>query len=296
MKKKCKFILHFALFAIFFFSSFSVCGYSNSRVNSLTERQILTLAALCYYNNVTENVADMLEMDMGNLVDKEEIVDWQGWKIVDYTINDNNKYYGFSAFTFKKGDDVVVAYRGTDGGLLYENWRYFIPFHEHPQAPYCREYIQNLVKKKVVTEDTHLYVTGHSLGGYLSLYAVGFFLQIDNLKACLVKVVTFNGLGLGKYTDPKIMKSLLNVDTSKIVNYKMKGDVVSSIGTHITKLITLSPHKRISPWAAHSILQFFDQDAFTYSRNSDSNVQEITDDSNSVPVKSEDASRNVISA
>lgn len=241
---------------------FLISVFAEEIVEEVTVKQLSILSALCYYNEVENNVSEMIKINMEDILEPEEIKNWENWEIVDCTINDNHRSFGFSCFTFKKGSNIVITARGTDGGVLYENWRYFIPNHEHPQAQYMKKYILHLLEKKIINNNTNIYITGHSLGGYLSLYGTGVLMQIDELKGQFVKVVTFNGLGLGSYTDPSILKQLYSLDPKKIINYRIKGDLVSYIGTHITTLITLQPakDKSMASLSVHSISQFLNRD------------------------------------
>lgn len=96
----------------------------------------------------------------------------KGWKIV-YAEDSNGWDLGFAAVAIKKGDDIIIGYRGTelknipegmaDGlvadivgiGLLGTN----------QQIPFAADFAIDIIEKY---PDAHVYVTGHSLGGFLA--------------------------------------------------------------------------------------------------------------------------------
>lgn len=103
-----------------------------------------------------------------------------GWSIFDYKSEREgdkdpdkvlwNNY--FDAITFKKDNDYVIAYRGTDFPDLAE-WiadvGYAIFGGRNSQTKQAYEYAQS-VYEKIIKDNTNanIYVTGHSLGAYLA--------------------------------------------------------------------------------------------------------------------------------
>ena len=214
-----------------------------SAASLVTERELLMLSIMSYSDSQKQNVWKMTDDEDFNkkwfcgYTDASEL---RGWKMVDYKISKNNTdNEGFSAVCYKKNNNVVVAFRGTDDGIISENWKYILPYTEHPQAKYVREYINDLELKWFINLGTNVYLTGHSLGGYLALYGTGVILQHDYLKNRFVKTATFNGLGMGYLQDKDMEKKLSSLDDSKLTNYRIYGDVVSTMGKHFTGIKTL---------------------------------------------------------
>lgn len=245
--------------------------------DNVSERELLILTVLSYSNKQTLNQNAILTAEFLNqyglnskMIHSDEI---SNWKVVDYEINDNNVKSGFSVYTFQKGNNIVIIPRGTDGGVISENWRY-LASNEHPQAKYMESYIRKLVPLLSSIKECKLYLCGHSLGGYLALYGTGVILQFPELHECFAKTVTFNGLGLGKHTNPAVLSELYKIEKNKIVNYRINGDIVSYFGNHITISISLnlinSPliKRPKSGWYllpsanSHNLAQFFFHDPF----------------------------------
>ncbi len=241
--------------------------------NTLSEREVLGIATMCYSNIPIENFSDPKEEKnfnakwFGGYSSPEEFSEF---KIEDYVINKSKKNMsGFSAITYSKGDNIIIAFRGTDDGIIKENWEYIIPKRQHPQAKYVAQYIEKIEKSNLIGENTKLYITGHSLGGYLATYATGIILKSDKLKKHFVKTTTFNALGLGYISNNQIKENLKNIDKDKLINYKIEGDIVSLIGKHFTDFITLKNISAIDPETPfivnknpHFLYHFFNQEPF----------------------------------
>lgn len=264
----------FKAFVFLIIISFLTVNVNASSPDTITDRQLLIFSTLCYSNEPLEDACEMISnktVASNWLKDKIYLSELSEWKVVFYEINDNSNKSGYSVFVFKKEDNVVIAFRGTDGGMFYENWRYLMPLSEHPQAKYASQFIKNLEETSYIDDNSKIYITGHSLGGYLSLYSGGILAQNQSLRNKLIKIVTFNGLGLGSYTDSSITTALYSLNPEQIINYRIDGDAVSFFGNHFTNVISLKfipipeiPYNFIYYWAAasHSIYQFFYHEPF----------------------------------
>ncbi len=166
------------------------------------------------------NFADTSEMNKWNIVNSEsKRTSSLSKKSVDF-----NWDGVFDAITFKKGNNYVIAFRGTDYPDLYE-WLQDVAYAlngKHKQARLAYEYAQSEYDRIIKeNEDAKIYVTGHSLGAYLA--QVGGAAIIDkeagqtnpDRKATdysdfdlynedyfkgeshLVQVAYFNGMGVG---------------------------------------------------------------------------------------------------
>lgn len=282
-------IVLFLLFILIFANSIFSISYSEKNYE-VSERELLILTLITYSNTVkcaNTSASDILTKE---LLERWEMSDKtlspddvEGWKIVGYEINTLKNKDGFSVFTFKKDDNIVIIPRGTDEGLFRENWKYLF-CDEHPQAKHMKFYIENVIipflTKYEKKENYKIYICGHSLGGYLALYGAGLILGNSEISKHLAKIVTFNGLGLDKSTNRDILLRLRRLPPEKIVNYRIGGDSVSLVGEHFTKPISLklihSPFLRQpSKWLfiigytlfAHRLSQFFLHNPFIFDPN-----------------------------
>ena len=121
---------------------------------------------------------------------------------------------GFYACVLKKGNDIVIAYRGTelnDGQDIKNDyvmwWR-----HKFPSQAYTALRVYDYVKKEY--PNCSITVTGHSLGGSLA-QIVG---AIKNVTA-----VTFNAFGTKNLIDEKYQ-----IHADKITNYCNPDDFVAT--------------------------------------------------------------------
>lgn len=187
----------------------------------------------------------------------------RGWDAVEYfespTQGDGNDYGLISAVTFKKGHDIVIAYRGTDltdavdwigidGSYALKN--------NTKQDILAKQYalrIGKIYNEGNKGEQYRIYTTGHSLGGYLAQIGASGLLELQNNNTVsnpynLTRVVYFNGMGLF-FSSKSIVNSsngqiatrdkLVAFNTSpsgekddKLLFVHMFGDVVSSLGIH----------------------------------------------------------------
>ena len=220
-----------------------------------------------------ENTYDYL---FYGLASTQEVSDWS---LVNYTKFNTTIIKGtaqFTAMTFKKGNDIVIAYRGTDFDDLGD-WSQDLFYglvgyagQEGVTQDYARVVAKHYTKNN---EDINIYVTGHSLGGYLAQIGgaalVSDLEYMDNVK----EISYFNGMGLNfwsniisKLTAPmaatfginrtelnqfKNSNSTINktqnaakqalTNWSKnggtLISHNINGDIISSLGTHIGKQI-----------------------------------------------------------
>lgn len=151
------------------------------------------------------------------------IDDLEGWEVVDKEINPTMKSKkSFSAVTFKNKDNIVIAFRSSDSGVLNENIAYFLPFKTHPQAKYAIDYVKAILNNSnIINENSKIYLTGHLLGGYLAMYSLGTFLQDNKHKYKFVKATTFNSLDIGITDNHKVRKVLSSLTEDKLTHYRI---------------------------------------------------------------------------
>lgn len=167
------------------------------------------------------------------------------WKVVDYT-EDNRviKIDNFSATTYKNGDNVIIAYRGTNETLEWlDNVVCYGLGNYHTEEEQAREYARKIVQ---LYPNCNIYITGHSLGGYLAQIGTAELVQQD-MDSNLKRVAYFNGIGiafnvaleiitLGKAED-KVALYLYSHDgqsasNHKLISYAIRGDWVHNLGSH----------------------------------------------------------------
>lgn len=268
---------------ILFISPFINIVFGAQSDDTVSDRELLLLTAVSYSNKqemgsevqFTDELKDRYRLPH-DMVSQDEV---KGWTVLGFDINDGSSKDGFSIYVFKKGNNIVISARGTDGGVFAENWRYLMS-SEHPQAKYMEYYVRQLVPIFAKDESLKVYFCGHSLGGYLSLYGTGIFMQYPEMRKHFVRTVTFNGLGLGRGTNMSVLNELYKLKKEQIVNYRIDGDVISCIGDHITLCVSLdlakSPFTDNAHWwekipaaTAHALVQFFFQAPFLPKPQSD---------------------------
>ena len=160
----------------------------------------------------------------------------------------------FSATVYAHGDDIVLAYRGTDEDPEWNNdgLGYFANYTlEEPHA----QLMALRVAWKYAASGKSVYVTGHSLGGYLAQVGAARIIfkgYYDMLRSCEY----FNGIGLDYaawaplYDVPNpfnhAAERLLLLSYAKsggtLVLHRMRGDFVSPLGHHVGQVRTYQPH------------------------------------------------------
>lgn len=223
-----------------------------------------------------ENTYDYL---FYGLASTEEVIDWQ---IVNYTKFNTTVFNGtaqFAAMTFKKDNDIVIAYRGTDFddiGDWSQDFCYGLLGYagqEGVTQDYARIVAEHYTKNN---NNVRIYVTGHSLGGYLAQIGGAAIAENTELVDNLKEVSYFNGMGLkfwsnivsnisslSKYnisntklkelknnnsyinsTQNKAKIALTNFKNKggKIIAYHINGDLVSALGTHVGTKEGLDAH------------------------------------------------------
>lgn len=211
-----------------------------------------------------------------NLAATSEAYDW---KVDNYITSESiglEDVANMDAVTFKKGNNYVIAYRGTDFPDLLE-WVQDIFYikGEHAQADAAYEYAQNEYDRIVrANPNANIYVTGHSLGGYLA--QVGGIAIVEKEKNSsnqrLAQVAYFNGMGISglginngsintwindlqylashdrngnEVTSTSRLTNYSTPSSGRLVLYQMgkkngeQGDPVSELGVHFGEVIRL---------------------------------------------------------
>lgn len=160
-----------------------------------------------------------IEYDTKKKRELKPYYDFNGWQFIysadktklfaDCGYGKNVSDNGFYACAFKKENNVVIAYRGTDFSFKPEDIKGTIKdmiqdielgfMKENGSQLICAymflEYIKKMYKKEEEKEEKiNIHITGHSLGGCLAQY-------VYVVTGKIYPTVTFNALGLGKSKD-----------------------------------------------------------------------------------------------
>lgn len=151
------------------------------------------------------------------------------WKVVDQKLAAN-----YHATIFKNGKNIVIAYCGSNDMFDWVN-----DFNGYGILGLT--YQQGLAEYDAIkTANTYcngykIYVTGHSLGGYLA--QCGTYRILQNTNITPEKLVYFNGNGSGHLslfflTQIVIQEKLKDYyqQTKAVTAYRVKGDPVSALG------------------------------------------------------------------
>ncbi len=182
------------------------------------------------------------------------------WVVAEYENTSVISHWGmfagthFSATVYARGDDIVLAYRGTDEDPEWINdlWGFLSNFTlEEPKA---RDMVR-MVARKYAASGKSVYITGHSLGGYLAQVGAAELIRdgrADKLRSCEY----FNGMGLDyapwaqsttnatsfTYVEDRRLLQAYSDAGGTLVLHRMYGDFVSPLGTHSGQVRTYQPH------------------------------------------------------
>ncbi|PGZ94146.1 hypothetical protein COE51_22890 [Bacillus pseudomycoides] len=140
--------------------------------------QLLSYISDAAYINVEDHIRknidslDIRDLFSARSLGKKEFNELDGWKILD--AEDSHVYdSGLGMLFLKKGNVIVTAFRGTEltkespellNDVLLADGLLFLT-GTNPQVMFARKRVANMVLNH---EDTKVYVTGHSLGGFIA--------------------------------------------------------------------------------------------------------------------------------
>ena len=145
-----------------------------------------------------------------------------GYRVIDFNENKNT---GFYADVLSNGNDIIIAYRGTESG---QDIRNDVAMAKSKIPAQAIDAIRIYDKVKREHPNSDIVVTGHSLGGSLAEIVSG-------IRGNLA--VTFNACGVG---DMFKNKNALKEDN--VVNYVNEYDAVSMVNgqNHIGEIFAVS--------------------------------------------------------
>lgn len=171
------------------------------------------------------------------------------WTQVEKHDEQIKKGVNFSATVYQNGKSVVLAIRGTDSelGEWVSNILEYGLLNCHAEEAAARNYALEIAEKY---RDCDIYITGHSLGGYLTQIAAA-QLYDSGLTDRVMRVSYFNGMGLkfnkliwfSKKAEIKAMQFYQS--EQKLYTHRIKGDIVSALGTHYgTQIYVYEPTQK----------------------------------------------------
>ena len=122
---------------------------------------------------------------------------------------------GFQASAFKKGNRVMIAYRGTDEKIDWIRTNLLLGMNRYADQLTCVAWFYEKVTSLV--KDAAIYITGHSLGGCLAQFA-------HIYSGCKHDTKTWNGLGVGE------AHKIFEIDSSKTLSMAILKDVLLEKG------------------------------------------------------------------
>ena len=195
----------------------------------------------------------------------------KNWAIVDHVSEKatklSSKIGKFEATTFRYKNNIVIAYRGTDFPDLLE-WLSDVAYITNDMRgyedlaekyaidiinKYTADYNKNKADKNAWPAEPNFYITGHSLGGYLTPVGAVAVIKDKNCEGrkYLRDVVYFNGMGLdvnqiniltkSRTEDFNLLKNWsegkgFDKKTHKVVCYNINGDLISAMGRHVKQV------------------------------------------------------------
>lgn len=266
MNKKYLIIL---LVCIMLVLPISVVNAAPNNNDAVSDRHIAIACALSYaplqegktmkqnfdLGNITI-VSDVVNLVNGkvNLHDFATIEEVDDWIVDDYH-NKEISEKSMAVFTLRKGNNIIIAFRGTDFEALADVVYGFTNYHN--QEEYADKYVLGVLEKySKMDGNFNIYVAGHSLGGYLAQTAGATMEQninkYPNLR--LARIVSFNGIGINFLTwlGEKInygnqaetiatLKKLGSPEEGRLIEYYTYGDLVSALGVHYGEMRMLLP-------------------------------------------------------
>ena len=179
--------------------------------NRISKELLASLSSIAYENRFY-GIGERLLIISGGM-------DYWGWKIV-HSYQENNNIHGLWYLVFEKDDDVIIAFRGTpapgqNNSLNAPDWWDTIGSiitGRHRQAGV----VETAIKEggdiyKYLTGKKTIYITGYSLGGYLSMESFR-QIAISRRAGWVNKIETFNPVGMGSDANT-FMTSQLSIMT-----------------------------------------------------------------------------------
>ncbi|MBQ6231695.1 MAG: VWA domain-containing protein [Eubacterium sp.] len=248
------------------FASLSYCDGSDFKKSMYTEDDI---------NKQSENELSGSFYKYASLSSVDKGI-CEKWIIDDYIVEDLTDKEQFSVTIYKCQNNVVLSYRGSGAfEKEFDEWMDNILGYGvrncHGEEIYARKVARDVANSY---PNCNIYITGHSLGGYLA--QIGASEMLAETDVIPAGVVYFDGMGINFTDNSGIMdyidkyaelsnnedwqklredgeqqrllhlKDIENLkeyykDGNKLVLYNVYGDIVSALGKHYGDIISYKP-------------------------------------------------------
>jgi hypothetical protein len=185
----------------------------------VSDRDLAMFAGIAYSSFVSHDLSQLSEEQLVEIDDQFDgapgvtTKELRGWKVVDHA---SSFISGFAATAYKNGDNIVIAFRGTEVPDL-RDWVVDVSAFVLGWA--LQDEDAKSFAERVATkyQGKTFYVAGHSLGGRLA-YKAG-----SAIISAVTRIATFNGLGL----DPRDADGeRLSKEAELIADFSVEGDAV----------------------------------------------------------------------
>lgn len=267
------------------FASLSYCDATGHMGGMYSKSQLDDEDSFYKYSSLCESLCEDTEK-----YDDSGI--YKNWVITDY-VNEKNTLgldY-FSMTVYKCQDNVVLSYRGTgamgfgegtEPGEWIDNIIGYGIFNYHTEEDNAQKYARKVARQY---PDCNIYITGHSLGGYLAQIGAAEMINHTNVKPA--RVVYFDGMGLnfdlgwmkkffplikvtqliGRFLhidDTEALKNYYNgiqdAEYANLVLFYVYGDIVSALGNHYGFTVGFTPEQDQIDWIVEKHKKSMDED------------------------------------
>lgn len=244
-------------------SLLSEIAYVNFQSVSVNQPNIVDLTGnseVALTSRLNHNLADR-DMDDNLQSWKAAKTHFKGWKVI--AAEDSAGWdTGLGAVALKKGNDIVIAYRGSEGAgdgtgvdEIAKDWLSadvgLLVFGNNIQVPAARDFAYNVI---LSNPDANVYVVGHSLGGFLAqaisydiieekIDKAAFWITdewkmqkiLDNNPNIFARGMTYNAAPFSTiataaslvFSSVPIWDVISSKYDEKIYNFGIKGDILS---------------------------------------------------------------------
>lgn len=200
--------------------------------------------------------------------------DLEGWSIY-LAKGDKGPFWktmGFWAVAYKKDNNIVISFRGTDdlSSISYDFAAVLLQTDINTQTNHAKKFLKSVydkIQNEKVTDPINVILTGHSLGGYIAQRITldiydgkinGY--SAEGTKMKLSETVTFNAPGFKKNFLLHIQKAITNEQYRNSKDYRVKNfinafDNIGQFGKHIGDEIYIDGSKNFV--GRHSLLSFY---------------------------------------
>lgn len=263
---------------------------TEAREDSVTEEMLLKFADISYAKLEKEYIGQTVSVIEAELGHEEYAPNISRTDINDFRIKNLNNgsgiFGGFGALAVLKDRNLIISFTGTglkdgdildivaDAGIIFD----FIGKMNYQTIP-AKTFVANTLKE-LKGKVNNIYITGHSLGGYLSQYMVYQCVSNTFMNKSLMNDIEVNGVTFGsaRFTNPgaiaNVFTPLVNLDAfdfsifgdngkykDYLKNYRVEWDPISSPLTGFNLGVTIELEDKIDgdfpAIGPHSLYNFY---------------------------------------